>query len=86
MRVPVRIAQRELHRAGFGVRMRLFFQPLDEGACAAQRVVEIVDAKEQQQTVAGLGTIWVRERRVIVRAPFVQAQRHRSIVIQDCPR
>lgn len=81
--VAVRVSERELLRSGVGVEARFFVEPLDQRACPLQRCVEIVDADEQQQAVARPPTIGTRERRMLVRAPFVQAQQHRSVRVEE---
>src|SRR5262249_32794725 len=81
--VSVRIAERELHGSCGRIQMGLLLESSDEGAGPSKRRVEIIDAKEQQQTVAGCRVIGARQRRMIVRAPLVEAEQDRSIGIED---
>jgi hypothetical protein len=43
--IPVRIAQRELHRPGVRIPVRLLVEPRHQGSRARQRTVEIVDTR-----------------------------------------
>src|SRR3546814_15209199 len=54
-------------------------------ARALQRGVEIVNAEEQQQAVTRRRAIGVRERRMPVIAPAMQAQQHRAVVVAKLP-
>ena len=56
------------------VYVRLFFEASDERACSLERKIEIVDAKEQQESVAGGGAVGARQRRMVVVAPAVYAE------------
>ena len=50
-----------------------------EVACPLQREIEVIHPKEQEQAISGCPVIGARQRRMIVRAPLVEAQQHRSI-------
>src|SRR5215475_3113739 len=63
--------------------MRLFFKPSDERACPLQGLVEIIDTKKQEESVAWRRMLRTHQRRMVVRAPLVKAEQHRSIRIQD---
>src|SRR5207302_438022 len=65
------------------VQVRLLVEPGDESACSLERQVEIVDAKEQEEPVAGWRLVRTRQGRMPVRAPLVEAEQDGSIGIQD---
>ena len=46
--VPIRITQCEFSGAGIGAHVRFLFQLGDEGARSKQRLIEVVDTKEQE--------------------------------------
>src|SRR3984893_13845126 len=79
----VRIPERDLLRSSIRVRVRLLFEPGDERACPFQRHIEIVDAKEQKEPVARCRVVRARQRRMLVRAPLVEAEQDSSIRIED---
>jgi hypothetical protein len=81
--VSVRISQRELLCSSIRVRMRLLFEPGDESACPFQRHIEIVDAEEQEEPVARCRPVRAHQRRMLVRAPLVEAEQDSSIRIED---
>src|SRR6188768_1916841 len=66
--VAIRIPQRELLRSRARVHMRFLLERGGEFAGPRQCLVEIVDAKEQEQAVARLRRIGARQGRMIVGA------------------
>ena len=80
--VAVRIPERELQCSGIPVRVRLLFEPGDERACPLQRQIEIVDAEKQEEPVARCRPL-LHQRRMLVRAPLVEAEQDRSVRIED---
>jgi len=48
-----------------------------------QRNIEIVDAEEQEERVAGCRVVRARQRRMLVRAPLVEAEQDSSIRIEN---
>src|SRR5258706_16100733 len=81
--VSVRIPERELLCFSSRVRLRFLFEPGDERACPFQCHIEIVDAEEQEEPVARCRVVRARQRRMLVRAPLVQAEQDSSIRIED---
>src|SRR5437016_1240641 len=81
--VSVRIPERELLCSSSRVRVRLLFEPRDERACPFQCHIEIVDAEEQEKSVARCRVVRARQRRMLVRAPLVEAEQDSSIRIED---
>src|ERR1700730_2517364 len=81
--VSVRIPERELLGSRSWVRVRLFFEPGDERACPFQRHIEIVAAGTQEETVARCRVVRARQRRMLVRAPLVEAEQDSSIRIEE---
>src|SRR6266576_6666091 len=81
--VSVRIPERELLCSSIRVRVRLLFEPGDERACPFQCHIEIVDAEEQEEPVARCRIVRARQRRMLVRAPLVEAEQDRSIRIEN---
>src|SRR5439155_22688606 len=81
--VSVRIPQRELFCSSIRVRVRLLFEPGDERACPFQCHSEIVDAEEQEEPVARCRVVRALQRRMLVRAPLVEAEQDSSIRIED---
>jgi hypothetical protein len=81
--VAVRIPEREFLGSRIRVRVRLLLEPGYESACAFQGPIEIVDAKEQEEPVAWCGVVPACQRRMIVRAPLVEAEQDSSIRIED---
>ena len=81
--VSVRILERELLCSSIRVRVRLLFEPADEHACPFQCHIEIVDAKEQEEPVARCRVVPAHQRRMVVRAPLVEAEQDSSIRIED---
>ena len=63
--------------------MRVFFQSGDEQARALDRQVEVIDTKEQQETVAGCSVIWAHQRGMFVSAPLVKAEQDSAIGVED---
>lgn len=63
--------------------MRLLCESIDESACPVQRLIEIVDAEEQDETVARGRFSRAHQGGMFVRAPFVKTEQHGSIRIQD---
>jgi hypothetical protein len=47
--VPVRIAQRELARAGIRIHVRLLVEPIGQATGALEAGIEIVDAEERRE-------------------------------------
>src|SRR5437588_9905497 len=81
--VSVLITERELLCASIRVRVRLLFEPGDQRACPFQRHIEIVDAEEQEEPVTRCRVVRARQRRMLMRAPLVEAEQHSSIRIED---
>src|SRR5881628_1909921 len=81
--VSVRIPERELLCSSIRVRVRLLFEPRDESACPFQCHIEIVDAEEQEEPVARCRLVPAHQRRMLVRAPLVEAEQDSSIRIED---
>src|SRR5436309_13138712 len=79
--VSVPVPERELPCPSIWVRVRLLFEPGDERACPFQCHIEIVDAEEQEEPVAGSRVVRARQRRV--RTPLVEAEQDSSIRIKD---
>jgi hypothetical protein len=65
--------------------MGLLFELCHEGPCPLQGHVEIIDTKEQEQAVAGLGMIGAHQGGMLVGTPRVKAEQDRSIRIEDLP-
>ena len=63
--------------------VRLFLEVCSEGACSDQSLVVVVDAEEQEETIAGLGGVRAPQGGMIVLAPLVQAEQHGAICIQE---
>ena len=63
--------------------MGLLREPSDESACPWQRDVEIIDAEEQQEAVAGRRVIRARQRGMLMGAPLVETEQDRSIRVED---
>src|SRR6266478_8969467 len=81
--VSVRIPERELLCSSIRVRVRLLSEPGDERACPFQCHIEIVDAEEQEEPIARRRVVRARQRRMLVRAPLVEAKQDSSIRIED---
>ena len=81
--VSGRIPERELLCSSIRVRVRLLFEPGDESACPWQRPVEIIDTEEQEEPVARRRPLRAHQRRMLVRAPLVEAEQDSSIRIED---
>ena len=81
--VAVGIAEGELASLRVGVHVRLFFEASDERASSLEREIEIVDAEEQQESVAGGGAVGARQRRMVVVAPAVNAEQNSSVGIEN---
>src|SRR5713226_8615977 len=81
--VSVRIPERELFCSRIRVRVRLLFEPGNERACPFQCHIEIIDAEEQEEPVARCRVVRARQRRMLVRAPLVEAEQDSSIRIED---
>ena len=62
--------------------MRLFFEARDESARPLQCLVEVVDAEEQEEAVAGRPVVGTRQGRMVLDAPLVKAQQHGSIRVE----
>jgi hypothetical protein len=63
--------------------VRLLFEPDDKRACPFQGHIEIVDAEEQEKPVARCRAVRARQRRMLVRAPLVEAEQDSSIRIEE---
>jgi hypothetical protein len=63
--------------------VRLLLEPCDESACPFQYHIEIVDAKKQEEPVARCRRVWTHQRRMLVRAPLLEAEQDGSIRIED---
>src|SRR4051794_35399229 len=83
--VSVRVPKRELARSRVRVHVRLFLEPGGERARPLQCQLEIVDAEEQEQPVAGRRLVRAPQRRMLVRAPLVEAEQDGSIPVHDLP-
>src|SRR5256712_11032717 len=81
--VSVRIPERELLCSSIRVRVRLLFEPGDESARPFQGHIEIVDAEEQEEPVARCCLVPAHQRRMLVRAPLVEAEQDSSVRIED---
>src|SRR3989442_9568627 len=81
--VSVRIPERELLCSSIRVRVRLLFEPGDERTCPFQCHIEIVNAEEQEEPVARCRVVPAHQRRMLVRAPLVEAEQDSSIRIED---
>jgi hypothetical protein len=81
--VSVQVPQRELLCLSARVRVRLLFEPGDESACPFQGHIEIIDAKEQEEPVARCRLVPAHQRRMLVRAPLVEAEQDSSVRIED---
>src|SRR6266550_7694778 len=81
--VSVRIPERELLCSSSRIRVRLLFEPGDERACPFQGHIEIVDAEEQEEPVTRCRVVRARQRRMLVRAPLVEAEQDSSVRIED---
>ena len=81
--IPVRIPERELLGSGTRVCTRLLFEPGHESASTFQAPIEIIDAKKQEQSIAGRRIVRTRQRRMFMRAPLVKAEQDSSIRIED---
>ena len=69
----------ELAGSGGQIDLGFFSKAADKISCARKRLIEVVDAEEEQQAISGHRPLWTRERGVVVRASFVQAQQDRSV-------
>jgi len=63
--------------------MRIFLEPRDESARSRYRPVKIVDAEEQEQSVARCPVGGTHQRRMILDSPLVEAEQHRSIRVEE---
>ena len=63
--------------------MRFLFESRSQHLRSIERRIKIVDAKEQQQSVAGRRKVRTRERRMLVRIPLMQTDEDCSVVIDD---
>jgi hypothetical protein len=81
--VSIPVPERELLCSSSRVRVRLLFESGDERACPFQRHIEIVDAEEQEEPVARCRGVRARQRRMLVRAPLVEAEQDSSIRIEE---
>jgi hypothetical protein len=63
--------------------MRLLFEAGDESARSLQCQIEIVDAEKQEEAVARRRLVRAHQRRMLVRAPLVNAKQHRSVRIHN---
>jgi hypothetical protein len=59
------------------------FEPVDESACPLQGHLVVVDAKEQEEPIAGCPAVRTHQGRMGVHAPLVDAEQDGSILIQD---
>src|SRR5512138_1114334 len=83
--VAVRVLEGELQGAGGRVAVGFLLEAGSEGTRSRQRRVEIVHPEEEEQPVAGLRSIGARERRVLVVAPTVKTEEHRSVRVAQLP-
>ena len=81
--VPIGIAQRELPRSGGGINVGLFFELRNESARPLQCHIEIVDAKEQKQAIAGRRVFRTGQRRMLMCTPRVKAEQDGPVRVQD---
>jgi len=65
------------------IQMRLFFELWDESAGSGQGLVVVVDAEEQEKTIAGLRNVGAGQSGMVVRAPPVEAEQHGLVRVQD---
>ncbi len=70
-------------RLSVRVHVRFFFELGDESACPLQCQVEIVDAEEQEQSVARWRVVRTHQRGMLVRTPLMEAKQDGSVGIQD---
>src|ERR1700759_1493191 len=66
--------------------MGLLCEPIDQSPRPLQGHLVVVDAEEQEETVAGSRFIRAHQGRVLVRAPLVETKQDGSIRIQDLPK
>ena len=83
--IPIRITQCEFAGAGTGIQMGFLFQFIGKGARPQQRLIEVIDTKEQEESIARVVMIGTAQWRVLVGSPLVQAEQDRSIGVQDGP-
>jgi hypothetical protein len=61
----------------------LLLEPSDESPSSWQRHVEIIDTEEQEKSVARLRLVGARQGRMLMGAPLVKTEQHRSIGVED---
>src|SRR5215471_15799509 len=66
--------------------MGLLFEPTDERVSPLQDRVKIIDTKKQYEAVAGRRLCGTHQRRMPMGAPLVEAERDRSICVEDLPK
>src|SRR5438034_362589 len=81
--VSVWVPERELACLSVRVHVGLLLESGDQTACPLQGFVEIVHAEEQEEPVARRRRVRAHQGGVLVRAPLVKADQHRSIRIHD---
>jgi len=59
------------------------FEPVDERARPLQGHLVVVDAKKQEESIAGCPVVRTHQGRMVVHAPLVKAEQDGSIRIQD---
>src|ERR671913_1038433 len=63
--------------------MSVLFELSDKRPRPNQRLIEVVHAKEQKESIARLPTTRAAERRVLVGSPLVKAQQDRTIGVEN---
>jgi hypothetical protein len=63
--------------------MRFLLESPNHGTRSFQRYIEIVDAKESQQTIARWRNLRAHQGWMLMRAPLVETEQNGSICIQD---
>ena len=81
--VTIGIPERKLQRMRVWIYSRLFCEWGGESIRTSQRGVEVVDAKEQKQSVARSAVLRARQRRVTVISPMMEAEKDSAILSQD---
>lgn len=63
--------------------VEILFGTSFESSCSLQNHVEIIEAKEQEETVAGHCVIGAHQRELLVHTPLVEAGQDNSIRVED---
>src|SRR5690606_20879019 len=75
--------ERDFHRSGGRVQVRLLLEPLDQRAGPGQRLVKIIDAEEKEQSVSGRGPRGIRQGRMLVVLPPMKTQQNGAVLARD---